>query len=74
MTYIEEYYNKIMSGEIIACKRIKQVYTMLVDKIKNPEKYDPWIFDEELANDPIIFIEEFCKQAQGELGAPLELL
>ncbi|MCR1952995.1 terminase large subunit [Clostridium sp. DSM 100503] len=74
MTYIEEYYNKIMSGEIIACKRIKQVYTMLVDKIKNPEKYDPWIFDEQLANDPIIFIEEFCKQAQGELGAPLELL
>lgn len=74
MTYIEEYYNKIISGEIIACKRIKQVYTMLVDKIKNPEKYDPWIFDEELANDPIIFIEEFCKQAQGELGAPLELL
>lgn len=74
MTYIEEYYNKIVSGEIIACKRIKQVYTMLVDKIKNPEKYDPWIFDEELANDPIIFIEEFCKQAQGELGAPLELL
>ncbi|MBS6503987.1 MAG: terminase large subunit [Clostridium sp.] len=74
MTYIEEYYNKIISGEIIACKRIKQVYTMLVDKIKNPEKYDPWIFDEEFANDPIIFIEEFCKQAQGELGAPLELL
>lgn len=74
MTYIEEYYNKIISGEIIACKRIKQVYTILVDKIKNPEKYDPWIFDEELANDPIIFIEEFCKQAQGELGAPLELL
>lgn len=73
MTYIEEYYNKIMSGEIVACKRIKQVYSMLVDKIKNPQKYEPYIFDEELANMPIDFIETFIKQAQGDLGAPLKL-
>lgn len=73
MTYIEEYYNKIMSGEINACKRIKQAYTMLVDKLHHPEKYDPWVFDEELANRPIEFIETFIKQAQGDLGAPLKL-
>lgn len=74
MTYIEEYYNKIMSGEIVACKRIKQVYSMLVDKLNHPEKYEPWVFDEECANDSIEFIETFCKQAQGDLGAPLELM
>lgn len=74
MTYIEEYYNKIMSGEITACKRIKQVYSMLVDKLHHPEKYEPWVFDEEFANDSIEFIETFCKQAQGNLGAPLELM
>lgn len=74
MTYIEEYYNKIMSGEINACNRIKQVYSMLVDKLHNPQKYSPWVFEEELANRPIEFIETFCKQAQGELGANLELL
>ena len=34
-TYIEEYYEKIMSGEIIACHRIKQVYEMLVNKLYN---------------------------------------
>lgn len=73
MTYIEEYYNKIMSDEIVACKRIKQVYKRLVDKLHNPKKYDPWIFDEELANRPIEFIETFCKQAQGELGGALKL-
>ena len=73
MTFIEEYYNKIMSGEIIACKRIKQVYTMLVDKIHHPEKYSPWVFDEEYADDAIDFIETFCKQAQGDLGASLKL-
>ncbi|ELU5587486.1 terminase large subunit [Clostridium perfringens] len=74
MTYIEMYYNKIMSGEIVACKRIKQVYSMLVDKLHHPEKYEPWVFDEECANDSIEFIETFCKQAQGDLGAPLELM
>lgn len=73
MTYIEEYYNKIMSGEIIACHRIKQVYSLLVDKIKNPDKYYPYIFDEDLANRPIEFIETFIKQAQGDLGASLKL-
>ncbi|MBC2478297.1 terminase large subunit, partial [Clostridium beijerinckii] len=65
--------NKIISNEIIACKRIKQAYSMLVDKLHNPGKYDPWIFDEELANRPIEFIETFCKQAQGELGGALKL-
>ena len=74
MTYIEEYYNKMMSGEINACNRIKQAYSMLVDKLHYPEKYEPWIFDEELANRPIDFIETFIKQAQGDLGAKLELL
>ena len=73
MTYIEEYYEKIMSGEINACNRIKQVYSLLVDKIRNPDKYDPWVFDEELANRPIEFIETFIKQSQGDLGARLKL-
>ena len=71
MTYIEEYYNKIKSGDIVACKRIIQVYEKLVDDLKNPK--DPWIFDEDFANAPIEFIETFCKQAQGKLGANLKL-
>ena len=71
MTYIEEYYNKIVSGEIVACKRIKQVYKKLVDDIHNPK--NNWIFDIELAEKPIIFIETFCKQAQGKMGTALQL-
>lgn len=71
MTYIEEYYNKIISGEIVACKRIKQVYKKLVDDLYNPK--GNWIFDEELANKPIEFIETFCKQAQGAMGENLRL-
>ena len=73
MTYLEEYANKVLSGEIVACNRVKQVYTLLLDKLKNPEKYKTYFFDEERANRPIDFIEKFCKQAQGKTGAPLKL-
>ena len=71
MTYIEEYYNKIMSGDIIACNRIKQVYTMLMDRLYN--RHGNWVYNDELGNRPIEFIETFCKQSQGKLGESLEL-
>lgn len=71
MTYIEEYYQKILSGEINACHRIKQVYKKLVSDLYNPK--GNWVFDLELANKPIIFIETFCKQAQGSMGTTLKL-
>ncbi|MDD9148150.1 terminase large subunit [Sporolactobacillus sp. CQH2019] len=73
MTYLEEYARAVLSGRIVACHRIKQVYKMLLDKLEHPEKYKPWIFDEDAGNRPIEFIEKFCKQSQGTIGAPLEL-
>lgn len=73
MTWLEEYGRKVISGEIVACHRIKQAYTLLLDKLYHPEKYKPWIFDFERAMAPIDFIETFCKQAEGEIGAPLKL-
>ena len=74
MTYLEEYANAVLSGEIAACHRIKQVYAHLLDKLKHPETYKPWVFDEGRANQPIEFIEPFCKQAQGRnRGKPLKL-
>lgn len=71
MTFLEEYGTKVLDGRIVACHRIKQVYEMLLNKLY--KKTGPWIFDEELANRPIDFIETFCKQAQGQLGSPLSL-
>lgn len=70
-TYIEEYYQKILSGEIVACKRIKQVYAKLVNDLYNPK--GDYIFDLELSLKPIEFIETFCKQAQGAMGTTLKL-
>ncbi|MGG3456059.1 terminase large subunit [Paenibacillus rhizolycopersici] len=72
MTYIEEYARAVLSGEIVACHRIKQVYRMLLDKMDNP--VGDWVFDEDAANRPIEFIERFCKQSQGKMGTPLKLM
>lgn len=73
MTYLEQYANAVLNGEITACRRVKQVYKLLLDKLHHPEKYRPWVFDEEKASRPIEFIETFCRQAQGKLGTPLKL-
>lgn len=70
-TYIEQYHQKMVSGEIVVCKRIRQLYDKLVHALYNPQ--DNWVFDLELANLPIDFIETFCKQAQGALGDTLKL-
>ena len=70
--YILEYWNKIQSGEIQACRRLKQQYQKLVDEIQNPR--DPWFFDLEKANRPIEFIERFCKHSKGKwIGKPVRL-
>ncbi len=73
MIWLKEYASAVLSGEIVACRRIKQVYKYLLDKLNHPEKYKPWVFDEKRANHPIEFIEAFCKQSQGEKGKPLKL-
>src|SRR5690606_41020550 len=62
--YILEYWEKIQSGEIQACRRLKQQYQQLVDEIEHPR--DPWVFDIEKANRPIEFIERFCKHSKGK--------
>jgi phage terminase large subunit-like protein len=64
MNYVLEYYNKIESGEIIACNKIKMQFKKLADDINNPR--DPWVFDEELGLAPIEFIEQFCRHSKGK--------
>lgn len=72
MNYIREYWNKIQSGEIVACKRLIQQYQKLIDELDNPR--DPWVFDLEKANQPIEFIERFCRHSKGKwIGKPVEL-
>ena len=72
MNYIREYWGLIQAGRIAACKRLMQQYKKLVDELDHPR--DPWIFDEELANKPIEFIERFCRHSKGRwAGQPVRL-
>lgn len=73
MNYILEYYDKIESGEIITSRRVKKVYKKLAHEIRKPKASSPYYFCEETGERPILFIERFCKQSQGVIGAPLEL-
>jgi Phage terminase-like protein, large subunit len=70
--YILEYWEKIQTGEIQACRRLKQQYQKLVDELESPR--GPWVFDPEKANRPIEFIERFCKHSKGKwAGKPVRL-
>lgn len=70
--YIRIYWGKIQSSEIVACKRLRQQYQKLIDELDNPR--DPWVFDLEKANQPIEFIERFCKHSKGKwIGKPVKL-
>ena len=71
MNYIEEYNDAIQSGKIITSKRVKQVYKRIVEELKDINS--KYYFNEEYANRIIYFAETFCKQSQGELGAPIRL-
>lgn len=71
-SYLVEYCNKILSSEINACKEMKMQATILLDRINNPQKYK-YKFDLAKGQKPIEFIETYCKQAEGDLGAPLKL-
>jgi phage terminase large subunit-like protein len=72
MNHIIEYWKKIESSEIQACRRLKQQYQKIINEINHPR--DPWIFDIDKANRPIEFIERFCKHSKGKwIGKPVTL-
>jgi len=73
VNYVREYWRKIESGEIVTSRRVKAVYGRLMAEMDSPADDYPYYFDEETGERPIIFIERFCKQSQGTLGAPLRL-
>lgn len=72
MNYVQEYYDKIVSGEIVAGRRVKKQYEKLVNEMSHP-LMTTFYFDEEAGNRPIEFIEKFCKQSEGDFGSPINL-
>ncbi len=85
-TYIEEYYDWICKNPDKVCKKVKTIYSRLVEDIKTPKEVSffnkstnetethTYIFDIVKAHRPINFIERICKQSKGKWsGKPLKL-
>lgn len=70
MIEFERYFTDIADGKIIACEKIRRTADMLLERYAVPDKYH---FDAELAAHHTDFIEKFCRQPSGNLGAPLKL-
>ena len=84
--YIEEYYKWILDNPDKVNIKIKTIYKKLVDDIKKPKQvtfYNKiteenethiYVFNEELGNRPIRFIEKYCKHSKGKwAGKPIVL-
>ena len=72
MNFVSMYLEKINSGEISACNKIRKLYQREVNWIKNPP--ESFYFDEKEGLRPIEFIEKFCKNSKGKWGGqPIEL-
>lgn len=69
--YIALYWKKIESGQIIVGDKIHRIMSQLIDLQNGSNK--KYHFDPILANRGIIFIESFCKQYKGKIGAPIKL-
>lgn len=73
MNYVREYWSRIERGEIVTSRRVKAVYGRLIAEMDAAAADSTYYFDEAAGERPIEFIETFCKQSQGTLGAPLRL-
>ena len=84
--YIEQYYEWLKANPRKTPHKVLVVYEKLVNDIKHPKEISflnkiteetethTYIFDEELGNRPIEFIEKFCKHSKGKwAGQPVKL-
>lgn len=71
MNYISRYWKEIKSGKIVVSNKVYKTMEMLMDVVEGRDK--KYHLDLVLANRPIYFIENFCKQSKGEMGKPIKL-
>lgn len=69
--YISRYWKKIQSGDIEVSAKVYKTMEQLIDLQNGKDKR--YHFDPVLANRPIVFIENFCKQSKGSVGKDLKL-
>ncbi|EEP28220.1 terminase large subunit [Shuttleworthella satelles] len=70
MTDLEKYGTAVLDGKVAACEKLKREYERLLEDLHHQDR---WHFDDDRAHRPIEFIEQFCKQSQGQAGHFLKL-
>lgn len=65
MNWIRLYNDKLVSGEIVACKKVKKVYAKLVADMDAGGEF---LFSEARAQHAVDFIERYCKHSKGKWG------
>lgn len=70
MTYLEQYYQAIESGDIIAGKELQDVLAQLIADLQNPK----YRYDTKKAHKRIEFIERFCKHTKSPFNGKPFLL
>ena len=74
MTYAEEYFEQIKTGQEIVCDEIRTLYERECLWMHDPPKDFPYVYDAELGQHHIEFIERYCKHSKGQWhGAPVKL-
>ena len=71
--YIQEYWERIQSGEITVCKKIHDMYQQIIlDKAATDNQY---YYNERRAEHALRFITQFCRQSKGvDGGKQIKLL
>lgn len=70
MTEFELYFTQIYDGRIVACRKMRRIAEILLERFAKPGK---WHFDINMANRHTDFIETFCCLPSGKLGQPFKL-
>ena len=67
----ELYFEDVLSGEIVACAKIKALAAMMLPRFE--ECYKEWHFDIDAAERPVRFIETECFIPSGKIGKQMLL-
>lgn len=70
---IRDYFGGILAGDIVACRKMRQVASRIMRQLDNADSLYPYHFREQYAAKHVDFIETFCRLPSGRLGHPFRL-
>ena len=68
---IAEYWEKISSGEIVVCDKIRRVYKKIAGDLENPGEF---FYSCKRANHVLEFVENYCRHSKGKFAGKRVIL